>query len=272
MTNRVLLLGIFIVLLAPLYFLITGSFQDIHGLFVMPPRLWPRNPTTVNYEWVFSLPILHWLRNTSYVFVTTVTLSVLIATTGGYAFAFYRFPLKRFLWIIALAGIMVPRMSLIIPQFVVLRKLNLNGTLLAAILPAAYMPIGLYLARTYFETVPKSLLESARVDGANELQILAKIVAPVSRPIVTAIALFAGLQSLGDYMWQMLQLQRSDVQTMLIGLMRAVMLRGGGDGVTNINPIGRSLAVAVVLAAPMLLIFLVANRYFTTALGGATKE
>jgi ABC-type glycerol-3-phosphate transport system permease component len=270
-TNRALLVFAFIVLLAPLYFLITGSFQDIHGLFVMPPRLWPRNPTAVNYEWVLSLPLLHWLRNTGYVFVTTVTLSVLISVTGGYAFAFYRFPLKRFLWIIALAGIMVPRMSLIIPQFVVLRKLNLNGTLLAAILPAAYMPIGLYLARTYFETVPKSLLESARIDGANELQILSRVVAPVSRPIVTAIALFAGLHSLGDFMWQMLQLQHPRVHTLLVGLMRAVMLRGG-ESATNINPVGRSMAVAVVLAIPMLLLFIIANRYFTTALGGATKE
>ena len=272
MVNKAFLVGIFVILLAPLYFLFIGSFQDIHGIFVMPPRPWPVSPTLQNYEWVFSQPIAMWFRNTVFVTVTTVTLSVMIAATGGYAFAFYQFPFKRFLWIVALSGIMVPRMSLVIPQFIVLRKLGLNGMRIAAILPVAYMPVGLYLARTYFETVPKSLLESARIDGANELQILARVVAPVSQPIITAIALFASIHSLGDYMWQMLQLQRTEVQTLLVGLMRAVMLRGGSDIVSNVNPIGRSLAVAVVLLAPLLLIFLVANKYFTSALSGAVKE
>jgi len=272
MRNRIILFFIMVIMLMPLYFMVIGSFQDIYGLFIMPPQFIPRNPTLANYVWVLNQPLAVMLRNSGYVTVTTVILSVFISATGGYAFAFYKFPGKRILWPIALAGIMIPRMSMIIPLFVVCRKLGISGQLLAVILPASYMPVGMYLSRTYFESVPKSLLESARIDGASEAQILFRIVAPVSRPIITAIALFAGIQSLGDYLWQMLQLQRPRVHTLLIGLMRAVMLRGGGDGSTNINPVGRSLAVAVVLTVPMLLIFFVANKYFTTALGGATKE
>jgi len=270
MVNKTLLVGIFVILLSPLYFLFIGSFQDIYGIFVMPPRLFPISPTLKNYQWVFSHPIMMWLQNTLIVSTTTVFLSVLITITGGYAFAFYDFPMKRILWIIVLSGIMVPRMSLVIPRFMVLGKLQLNGTLASAILPAAYMPTGLYLARTYFETIPKSLMEAARIDGANDAQIMLMIIAPISRPILTAIALFSGINSLGDYLWQMLQLQRIEVQTLLIGLIRASMFRNSAEA--NVNPIGRSMAVAVILFIPLLLIFLVANKYFTSALSGAVKE
>lgn len=270
MRNRIMLSALITLLLLPLWFLFVGAFQDVYGIFIMPPRFFPRAPTLANFQWVFSLPILGWFRNTLIVTLTSVVLAVIVSVSGAFAFAFYKFPFKSFLWPLALAGIMVPRMSMIIPLFVVFRKLGLSGTLLAAILPTIYMPMGLYIARAYFQSIPVSMLESARIDGANEIQILAHIVAPVSRPIVTAIALFAGIMSMGDYLWQLLQLQRSDTHTMLIGLMRAVMLRGGGD--LSVNPVGRSLAVAVVLLVPLLLIFLVANKYFTSALGGALKE
>ena len=235
--RKIIIVSFFVLLLAPLYFLITGSFQATAGLFVMPPRLWPRSPTLANYRWILTLPVGTWAVNTLFITVTTVTLSVITTVTGGYAFAFYRFPAKKLLWILALSGIMVPHMSLLIPKFVVLGKLGLNGTRLAAILPGVYMPIGLYITRAYFETVPVSIMESARIDGANDAQILFRIVAPISQPIVTAVSLFVGIQSLGDYLWQLLQLQQPARQTLLVGLMRAVMTRGGGD--LSVNPIGR---------------------------------
>jgi ABC-type glycerol-3-phosphate transport system permease component len=132
-----------------------------------------------------------------------------------------------------------------------------------------YHPVGIFLARTYFETVPRSMLESARLDGASEIQVLAHIVAPISRPIVTALALFVAMQTLGDYLWQMLQLQRPDSMTMLVGVTRAGMKRGGDIGVV---PLGRQMAGAVILLAPVVAVFAGASRYFTSAVGGAVKE
>lgn len=268
--NRAILVAIIVVMLLPVWFLIVGSFTEMRGLFIMPPRFWPRMPTLDNYRWVLTHPVLLWARNSGVVLALTVVLAVAVSASGGYAFAFYEFRFKRVLWALLLAGVMVPRMSLIIPLFVVIRKLGVSGTLWSAVLPLCYMPMGLYLARAYFETVPKSVMDSARIDGANDLQILLRIVAPISRPIVTAIALFSGLGAMGDYLWQLLQLQRPGVHTMIIGLMRATMNKGGGEA--TVNPVGYSLAAAVVLALPMLAIFLIANKYFVTALGGAVRE
>jgi len=269
MTKPALLL-IFVLLLAPLWFLVVGSLQDIHGVFVMPPRLVPLQPTIQNYEWVFKQPMARWALNSVGVVFMQVSIAVAISCSGGYAFAFYRFRGKEVLWILCIAAIMVPRMSMLVPRFVVMRKLALSGTFAAAVLPEAYMPIGLLLARAYFTSIPSAILDSARIDGAGELRILVQIVAPVLRPIVTAIGLFSGIGALGNYLWQLLQLQDPKKYTLLVGLMRAVMLRGGDD--TNVNPIGRSFAVAVVLVVPLLSIFLIANRYFTSAVQGAVKE
>lgn len=268
--NKAILAVIIAVMLAPLYFLLLGSVQHLHGMFVMPPRLWPTSATLANYAWVLRQDVVTWAGNTLVVTSCAVLLAVVVSTTGGYSFAFYRFPAKRFLWALLLLGIMIPRMSMLIPSFVVFRKLGISGTLLAAILPSAYMPIGLYLARAYFRTIPAGVIESARVDGATDIQVLLYIVAPIAKPIVTVVALFSGIGVLGDYLWQLLQLQRQARQTLLIGLIRAASRMGGTEA--QVNPIGYSMAAAVVLALPMLLIFLIANRYFIGALGGAVTE
>jgi len=268
--SRTFLILLAIVALAPMYFMLTGSLQDIHGVFAMPPRIVPRSMTLSNYQWIASLHPGRWVLNTVIVTALTTVLSVSVCVMAAYAFAFFRFPLKRILWLALLSGLLIPRISSIIPLFVVMRRLGISGTLIAAVLPITVSPMAIYLARIYFESIPKALLESARMDGAHEWQILWLVVAPVSRPIVTALALFAAVGSMGDYLWQLLQLQRTNVQTLLVGLMRATMM-GGGDDV-QVNPIGRSLAVGIALLAPVLVVFFSASRYFTSAIGGAIKE
>jgi len=267
---KILLVLLACLALAPLYFMAIGSLQDIHGVFAMPPQLIPHHPTLCNYEWIASLSVGRWALNTVLIMGLGTALAVSTVVMAAYAFAFYRFPCKKILWLALLSGLMIPRISSIIPLFVVMRKLGLSGTLPAVVLPAALYPSGLYLARTYFQGVPPSLLESARIDGASEWQILWRVVAPISRPIVTALSLFTAIGAMGDYLWQMLQLQRKAAQTLLVGLMRAVMTLGASE--ISVNPVGRSLAVGIVLLAPMLVVFFSASRYFTSALGGAVKE
>lgn len=270
--NRAFLITCMILLLAPVWFMFTGSLQDVHGVLSMPPQLFPKNPTLMNYRILLSDTIvLRWLFNTALVVVCTVTLSVTISITAGYAFAFYLFPFKQAAWLFLLSGILAPRISVVIPLFVVIKQLGMSGTLQAVILATALSPVGIYLSRAYFQSVPKAMLESARMDGCNEGQVLFRVVAPISRPIITTVGLFAAIAGLQDYMWQMLILQKDSVQTMLVGLTKLIMRRGGG-AVANVNPVGLSLSAGVILLVPLLLIFAFANKYFTSAIGGALKE
>lgn len=271
MIKKTILILFFIILMLPVYFMIIGSLQDIHGVMKMPPRLIPSNMILDNYLKLFSWNVRIWLFNSILVCTGTVILSVFLSCSGGYVFSFYRFKYKKIIWSSLLVGMMIPRISMIIPLYVIMRKLGLSGTLYAVVFPIVFSPVGLYLARNYFSTIPISLLESARLDGANEFQILYKIVMPVSKPIIVALSVFASIGVLQDYIWQMLVLQDQEKQTLLVGLMRQVMIRGGGAD-TNVNPIGRTLAVGVVLLLPLLVIFLVANKYFVSSLSGAMKE
>ena len=143
--------------------------------------------------------------------------------------------------------------------------------MIATILPNSISPMEMYLARNYFESIPKSIIESARIDGANEWQILKMIIIPVSKPIISVIALFSGVFALQDYIWQMLVLVDESKQTLLVGIMKLVMRRGS-DANLGVNPVGRSFAAGILLLFPLVVLFLIGNKYFIEGLQGAVKE
>ena len=270
--NKVILVLVAGILLLPIWFAGVGSFQEMQGFFAMPPAWLPQNPTLENYGWVFSQALGVFAINTVIITVATVVGSTVVSCMAAYAFAFYDWRGKKVLWLLLLAGIMIPVISLIIPRFVVMRQLGLGGTRLAVILPALLSPGHLYLARNYFQTIPSSLIDAAKIDGANEFQILAKIVAPISRPIIACLAIFTAVGAMGDYLWPMLQLRKDAKRTLLIGLIAGVREYRGDVTDMVINPLGKQFAVAMVLLVPILLVFFAASRYFTSALGGAVKE
>lgn len=269
--RRVALVLAAAVCIAPLWFLGVGSLLKGSLVMMMPPRFIPRMPTIDNYRWALSQRgVVAWAANTAIVVAATCVGTCAVTCAAGYAFSVFRFPLKRTLWALLLSGMMVPRIALVIPLFVVTNRLGISGTLWSVILPGLLSPMGLWLARTYFDSVPRSLIESARIDGAHDGAILVRVVAPLSRPIVTALGLFASIGALQDWMWQALQLQEPERQTLLVGWIRATMARSvpGND----VNPIGHSMAVGVLLLVPLVALFAAANRYFVGTLEGAMKE
>jgi ABC-type glycerol-3-phosphate transport system permease component len=270
--KKLFLVFIFILMFIPVYFMAIGGFQNIVGIMKMPPDLIPNNPTLHNYEVILKWPLLKWLSNSIIVTISTVILTVLLCSSAGYSFAFYTWKFKELLWGIIMVGLMVPRISFIIPTFVIIKKMNLSGSLVATIIPNIYNCSLLYMTRVYFETIPKSLLESARLDGANEVQILWHIVMPMSKPIIAALALFSAIGSLGDYLWQMLVLQRPENQTLIVGMIMKIIQLGNNTIQGGMNPFSLQLAVGTILLIPLLVIFLLSNKYFTQNIGGAIKE
>ncbi len=270
--NKVILILLAILMLLPLWFLATNSLTDLRGSMAMPPSLLPARPSLDNYAYFLALPLGRWVINTAILAVGSVVASVSVSCATGYAFAFFDFPFKKALWVLLLVGIMIPNLSMMIPRFVVLRKLGLLSTLSGLMLSSMLNPVGIYLARTYFSTVPKAILDSARIDGAREGQILTRIIMPISRPIVTCLALFAGIGAMGNYVWQLLVLQRPEKYTLILGLLRWINADQEGNLAFALNPLGRRFAASMILIIPLLLIFAMASKYFTQALSGAVKE
>jgi ABC-type glycerol-3-phosphate transport system permease component len=270
--NKFLIIFLAILVLFPLYFLFVGSLYKNVKFIIMPPNLFPLDATLDNYFVVLNnLNILKWASNTIIVLVLTTIGNIFVNTMAGYAFSFYNFPFKKIIWMLLLFGIMVPRISLIIPLFMVMNKLHLSGELLAVILPCLFNPMFLYLSKIYFDSIPKSLIESARMDGANEFQVLVKIVMPISMPLITTIGLFSSIGAMQDWIWQSLQLQKNDNLTALVGMVRA-MYGQAWAGQGNKNFIGQNFAIGVILILPVLIIFICASKYFTNGLQGAVKE
>ena len=270
--NMALVLICSVVFIAPLWFMFSGSFIEYARILYMPPQFFPENPTLRHYAWVFNLPgFWIWTLNTIIVTLGSMIPCVIISAMVGYVFSFHRLKNKKIFWLIFLAGAFLPRMSMLIPLFIVAGKLGISGTMLSVILPGWFSPGNIYLARNYFDTIPKSLIDSARIDGASEWQIIRYVVLPVSLPVVAVMGIGSGLAVLGDYIWQSLQLQGQDVQTLLVGLTFAATRFGPGVQMEKAG-IAHSLTIGVFLLFPMLVIFLLANKYFVSSLGGAIKE
>jgi ABC-type glycerol-3-phosphate transport system permease component len=261
------LAAVCLVLLLPLWLMATGGFTPSQAFLKIPPNIIPKVFTLVNYRAIGRMPFLgRWIANSALVLVTIVVAGVVVNGAAGYVFGFASHRWVKVLFWAMMAPIFVTRMVLIISQFVIVGRLGLRG-LVAVVGMSIYWPTGIFLFRNYFGSVPMSIVESARLDGASEWTIFASVVLPICKPILGAATVFLGMGALGDYVWQMLNLQRPELQTFLVGLMNSTI------DVRVVTNIGYDLAVGTVLFVPYLVLFAVSSRYFIKGLTlGGAKE
>jgi len=270
----ILLILITIILFFPMYWMFSGSFQNIIGIMKMPPDFIPKNITIENYKFILTYnPVLLWLANTILIVGTGTILSLLITAMAGYAFSVFKFTGKKILFWIFISSLMIPYIALFIPKFVLIRFLGLFNTWAGVILPLAFWPFGIMLFYKYANSVPSEILDSARLDGCTELQIIYKIMFPICKPILGALIIFQSLGFMNDFLWQNLILQDKNKQTLIVGLINSVRNVGSDNFAKRLNPIGHSLAIGVILFIPQLLIFISFSRYFIKGIAvGAIKE
>jgi len=261
-----------VILLAPIYLMLSSSFQPIKAFMRTPPLLYPATFTLDNYRRIVMLEnVGRWGVNTAIVVGATVVAGALINGLAGYVFAFGRFKGRNILFWLMLAPMFVTRYALVVPQFVVVHALGLKN--LAAVIPMTLLwPVGIYLTRNYFQSIPVSLLESARIDGAGEWSIFRRVVMPLSKPVVACSVTFLGINALQDFMWQMLMLQDKEWKTLIVGLISSLYVAASGTYERTVKNIGFDMAVGVTLFVPMILLFVFANRYFIESLAGGLKE
>ena len=253
--------------------MIVGSFQDIVGILKKPPNLIPRNVTTQNYtRLMLHTPFLRWTVNTLIIAAIVLFLCVSINTMAGFAFSFYNFRFKKVLYWAFIASIMIPRQTLIIPLFAEMKALGLATTRIGAIVPLIFNPVGIIVVKTYVDSIPKSFIEIARMDGAKEYQILQRIIIPIALPAMATIAILMTLGVFTDYLWQSLILTSRAKQTLIVGLIQTIQNIGVSyEG--RLNPIGTSLAAGTILFIPMLILFCFFQRYFISGIQlGGVKE
>ena len=243
------------VILFPLYWMVVVAFSSRAELLGGAIRLWPRSFTLENFSRVLSgFPALTWLGNSVAIAVVTALLTVTVNLLGGYAFAHLRFRGSNVLFLIALGTLTLPVQVIMVPLFKIVTTTSLYGTYWAVILPTAASAFGLFLARQFILGIPRELIEAARIDGAGQLTVFLRIVLPLSRPLLAVLFFMALLGSWNDFAWPLIALKDNQLFTLPIGLL---YLQG-----QFASDYGATMAFALLNVTPMIVLFLIFQRYF----------
>jgi ABC-type glycerol-3-phosphate transport system permease component len=209
------------------------------------------------------------LLNTIIVAAASVAIGVTAAALGAYAFSQLRIRGKNLLFMAYIALLFIPATLTLIPLFLTIQKLHFFNTWWALILPysATAQPLLVLIFRGFFEQIPRELYESARVDGCTEPEVLARIVIPLTRPILLTGAILVMINVWGDYLWPTIVIQDPSKITISAGVQQFV-----GSFGTNLSQGGAVFAAFVIATAPMFLVIGFTMRYFVSGLTeGATK-
>ncbi|MBH1941135.1 carbohydrate ABC transporter permease [Mobilitalea sibirica] len=189
------LFGWFFVL--PLIFAINASLKPLDEIFLFPPRLWVQKPTFDNFADLFVLmgktwvPFSRYIFNTVFITVVGTLGHIWIASMAAYVLSKYRFPGSRAFFAIVVTALMFAPQVLNIPLYLVMTKLGWVDNVLAIIVPAFAMPMGLFLMKQFMEQIPDVLIEAAKVDGAKEARIYFQIIMPLVKPASLTLAIFS---------------------------------------------------------------------------------
>ncbi len=267
-----------VVMIAPFLLMVSGSLQSIFGigkLIGSVIHIIPHGVTWQNYIDIFSLPFFpRMVLNSFWMIAGYIIPPIIVSGLVAYAFTFYDFRGKKALFLLAMATVFVPTPAIMIPRYMTMKTLGLVG-IPAVLSVQVFWAAGIFMFRAYFESIPRSLVESAKMDGAGDWRTFMHIVLPLSKPILGAAIVFQGIGSLGDYLWQSLNLVKYEQMSIIIGLYRSIYERFSRAKYAGApwSDFGYQLAVSVVIMLPALIVFAFSSRYFIGELtAGAAKE
>jgi multiple sugar transport system permease protein len=252
--------------LFPLYWLFTSSLKNSSDVLKMPPDWFPKSLTFSNYAEVFqNQPALKWTFNSIVVSLGSTVAVIIVSSLAAYAFSKLQFKGKNFIYVIFISSLMIPKEVMIVPLFRIIQELGMVNTLNGMIWPNVATAFGVFLLKGFFDTIPNSLREAAKIDGAGEFYTFYKIILPIVKPGIGALFILNFVQVWNDYLWQLIVGQDENSKTLMVGI--ATLMQ-------DLNPnFAYKMAGATVAAVPMLLIFICFQKYFTKGLaGGAVKE
>lgn len=252
-------LGI-IVTLSPLVWMVRCSLVKPYEVVTIPIRFFPEEIMWSNYKNVLDFaPMGRSLLN-SLIVATAVTISVLFtASAGGFAFSKLRFPGRDTIFFIILSTLMIPFFFLSIPLFVIAQRLRLLDTYLGLIVPFLATAFGIFLMRQFILGIPNQLIDAARLDGCSYFRIYWSIVLPLSKPALSALAIFTFMGNWDSFLWPLLIVHKSEMYTlpMAVNMLRSM-------GVTSVE---LQMAGCTIAVTPMIIVFFILQRQFV---GGIT--
>jgi multiple sugar transport system permease protein len=239
----------------PFLWMIFTSIKTLSESTRVPPVILPAVPQWHNFQDVIAtLPFIQFYVNTIVMTAGRTLGQLLFCSLAAYVFARIEFPGRNVLFILMLSVLMVPPQVFYLPQYLIMKDLGWLNSLQALIVPGMFSAFGTFLLRQFFLGLPKELDEAARIDGANHLQIYWRVILPLAKPALIALAIFTILWSWNDLMWPLIVNDSVNKMTLAVGL---ASLQGQHS--TNFTVL---MAGALLATWPMLVMFVVFQRYF----------
>lgn len=250
--------------LIPFFWMLSTSLKADNDLYAYPPQWIPQPALPGNYAdaWT-ALPFGRFLINTVFMTVLAMFAEIFTAALVAYGFARFRFPWRNGLFIVLLSTMMLPGILTLIPKFLIWRELDRINTFSPMTVGAwfAWGPSFIFLLRQFFLTIPREIEEAAVIDGANTFQVFREIMLPLVKPALLAIAVLSFQANWNNFEGPLIYLSTLEKYPMVLGL------QFYGATLSNTAPQWNyMMAMATVMAAPILLLFFLAQRYFIEGL------
>ena len=208
-----------IIILLPLLYAVSIAFMPSSELFTTELNILPKHPTLQNFADAFTnIPLLRFILN-SFIMAGCITLGQIITCSlAAFAFSFLEFKGKGILFMVVMATMMVPGEATIISNYLTVGNLGMLDTYPVLIIPYLTSAMGIFLFRQFYMTFPKSLYESAKLDGCGNLRFIVKILIPLTKSAIGAMAVYTFINAWNMYMWPLLVTGSNDMRTVQIGI------------------------------------------------------
>jgi sn-glycerol 3-phosphate transport system permease protein len=262
-----LLMALSVVLVGlPMYWMFIAAFKTNQEIFTSPPSWIPLAPTLDNFPAAWrQAPFGNFYINSLIYTLVSGSAKILQAVFSAYAFAFLRFPRKNVIFLLLLMALMIPDEFTVLPNFLTLALVGWVNTYQGLLLPGFVSAFGTFLLRQHFLSLPREVLEAARVDGAGHLRTLFNVVLPMSRPVLATLVLLTVVSRWNDYLWPLIITNSTEMRTLSVGIALLFQKETG-------TLWGVVMAGTLFVVLPVLILFLAVQRHIVEGIAaGAVK-
>ena len=248
----------------PFYWMVVTALKDDPQVYTLPPVLIPNPAHWDNFikGWTFRYDFTQFAINSIFRYALPVTLFTVISSViSAYGFARLKWWGRDFFFFLCMGTMMIPWQVTMVPLFITYKQLGWLNSYLPLVVPSLFgAPYFIFLLRQFFMGLPEELSDAARIDGASEFGILVRIILPLAVPAMAVVALFRFLGAWNDYLGPLIYANHEDLFTLAVGLYRLNVAATAMGTTGNAQPY--LMAVSTVVAAPVVLMFFLAQRTF----------
>lgn len=264
---QMILIVSLVIMMYPIVYMIGTSFKTLSDIFSSGLNVFTANPTTANYTSVFaSNDVLRLLKNSLTIALIVTVSKIITSVLASYCLCFMDLKHPEVIFGLFTVSMFIPFSVIMIPNYLTLSQMGLNNTLLGVALPQLADAMGIYRIRQSMRSIPKPLIEAARLDNVGHFTILRRIVLPLVKPAVIAMIIFFFINSWNEFVWPMLILKREELYTITLALQTFMDSESGSAW-------GSSMALATIATmVPMVLYIFAQRKIIGTFMQSGVKE